>query len=129
MTFFTYILRCSDGTYYVGHTDNLDARMAQHSDGAGCRYTAKRRPLTLLWTADGQTRDAAFGMERQLKGWSRAKKEALMRGEFDALPGLARGRSRSLLMDSSVPTPSSTSGPAPSAHPEPDVGLEPEEFA
>jgi predicted GIY-YIG superfamily endonuclease len=92
MSFFTYILECSDGTYYVGHTDNLDHRMAQHGDGIGCKYTSQRRPLKLLWSVDFPSREAAFMAERQLKGWSRAKKEALMRGDFDALAVLARGR-------------------------------------
>ena len=92
MPFWCYILRCADGTYYVGHTDNLDARMAQHGDGRGCAYTAKRLPLELIWTADFQDRDGAFFLERQLKGWSRAKKEALMRGEFELLPELSRNR-------------------------------------
>jgi predicted GIY-YIG superfamily endonuclease len=91
MPFWTYILRCSDGTYYVGHTDNLDARMAAHSVGTASGYTAKRRPLELIWSADFQDRDGAFFLERQLKGWSRAKKEALMRGDWDILPVLARG--------------------------------------
>ena len=90
MPFYTYILRCSDGTYYTGHTDNLDARMAQHGDGAGSAYTSKRRPLELLWATDCQTREQAFELEKQVQGWSRAKKEASMRGDFSALPGLSR---------------------------------------
>ncbi|RJF90738.1 GIY-YIG nuclease family protein [Sphingomonas cavernae] len=92
MPFYTYILRCSDGSYYTGHTDDLDVRMAQHSNGVGAAYTAKRRPLTLVWATDCQTCTNAFELERQIKGWSRAKKEALMRGDFEALPDLARGR-------------------------------------
>jgi len=93
MPFYTYILRCADGSYYTGHTEDLGVRMHQHTDGAGSGYTAKRRPLALLWATDCQTRANAFELERQIKGWSRAKKEALMRGDFDALPDLARGRS------------------------------------
>ena len=95
MPFYVYILRCSDGSYYTGHTDNLDVRMSQHSDGVASRYTSKRRPLELLWATDCQTREEAFELERQLHGWSRAKKEALMRGDFDALPALAKGRANS----------------------------------
>jgi predicted GIY-YIG superfamily endonuclease len=94
MPFWTYILECADGAYYVGHTDDLDARMAQHELGAGSAYTARRRPLTLRWTQDQQTRDEAFCLERQLKGWSRAKKEALMRGDWEAQPHLSRARAR-----------------------------------
>jgi predicted GIY-YIG superfamily endonuclease len=92
MPFYVYILRCSDGTYYTGHTDDLDMRMAQHGDGRGCAYTAKRRPLQLLWATDCQTRTQAFDLEKQLQGWSRAKKEALMCGDFEALPGLSRSK-------------------------------------
>jgi len=92
MPFYVYILECSDGTYYTGHTGNLDHRMAQHSDGTGSRYTSKRRPLKLLWATDRQTREEAWELERRLHGWSRAKKEALMRGDLEALPGLALNR-------------------------------------
>ena len=92
MPFYTYILRCVDGSYYTGHTDNPDQRMAQHARGEGSKYTAKRRPLELIWIADFQTRNEAFELERRLHGWSRAKKEALMRDEFDALPGLSLNR-------------------------------------
>src|SRR6476469_9675870 len=92
MPFYVYILECCDGTYYTGHTDNLDQRMAQHGRGEGAKYTARRLPLKLVWTADFQTRTEAFELERRLHGWSRAKKEALMRGDFEALPGLSRNR-------------------------------------
>ena len=93
MPFYVYILHCSDGTYYTGHTDNLDQRMAQHSDGMGARYTSKRRLLKLLWATHCQTREQAWELEKQVQGWSRAKKEALMRGDFAALPGLSRSKS------------------------------------
>ena len=92
MPFYVYIIECSDGTYYTGHTDNLDQRMAQHGDGVAARYTAKRRPLKLLWATDCQTREQAFELEKQVQGWSRAKKQALMRGDFGALPGLSLNR-------------------------------------
>jgi len=89
MPFYVYILRCRDGSYYTGHTDHLDARMVQHSDGIGSAYTSKRRPLELLWATDCQTREQAFELEKQVQGWSRARKEALMRGDFAALPAPA----------------------------------------
>ena len=92
MPFYVYILECADGTYYTGHTDNLDQRMAQHSEGTGSSYTSKRRPLKLLWATDCQTREQAYELEKQLQGWSRAKKQALMRGDFAALPGLSANR-------------------------------------
>jgi predicted GIY-YIG superfamily endonuclease len=63
--------------------------MTQHGRGEGSKYTAKRRSLELIWIADFQTRAEAFELERRLHGWSRAKKEALMRGDFEALPGLS----------------------------------------
>ena len=91
--FWTYILECVDGSYYVGHTDDLDARMSQQVVGTASGYTARRLPVRLLWTQDHQTRDDAFRLEHQLKGWSRAKKEAMMRGDWDALPDLSRARS------------------------------------
>ena len=92
MPFYVYILRCADDTYYTGHTDNLDARMAQHGAGEGCAYTSKRRPLDLIWAADFQTRNEAFELEKRIQGWSRAKKEALMSGNFAALPALSRSK-------------------------------------
>jgi len=83
--FFVYILRCSDGSCYVGHTDNLEARLAQHHDGHGSAYTSARRPVELAWHQDFETRSTALEMERKLKGWNRAKKEALIEGRFDDL--------------------------------------------
>ena len=92
MAFWTYILRCSDGSYYVGHTDDIDYRMAQHERGAVGGYTAKRRPVTYLWSEQFPTRDEAFTAERKLKGWTRAKKEALMAGDWEKVSQLARNR-------------------------------------
>ncbi len=92
MDFHTYILCCSDGSYYVGHTDNLERRVAEHNAGTMGGYTATRRPVSLLWSQRFQTRDDAFAAERQLKGWSRAKKEAMMAGDWELLSQLARGR-------------------------------------
>ena len=92
MDFYAYMLRCSDGHYYVGHTENLDARIAQHQAGAIPGYTEKRRPVVLVWSDRFAERDQAFAAERQIKGWSRAKKEALIRGDWEALQSLARKR-------------------------------------
>jgi len=88
--FYAYLLRCSDGHYYAGHTDDLDARIAQHQAGAIPGYTQKRRPVTLVWSDRFPERDQAFAAERQIKGWSRAKKEALIRGDWEALSALAK---------------------------------------
>ena len=89
--FWVYILRCSDNSYYTGHTDNLDHRIAQHNAGdiAGC-YTASRLPVTLAFSQPCATRAEALSAERQIKGWSRAKKRTLIDGTFDLLPELAR---------------------------------------
>ena len=87
---FTYMLRCSDGTYYVGSTHNLELRMWQHENGDdGASYTRHRRPVILVWSAEFEHIGAAFAVEKQVQGWSRAKREALIRGDFDALPELA----------------------------------------
>ena len=96
MPFYAYLLRCSDGSYYVGHTDDLDARVRQHNSGVIAGHTATRLPVELLWSQDFSDRDQAFAAERQLKGWSRAKKEALIAGDFELLRALSR---RSVLRD------------------------------
>ena len=90
--FHTYLLRCADASCYAGHTDDLDQRIAQHQSGAVGGYTAKRRPVTLVWSETFQTRDDAFAVERKIKGWSRAKKEALIAGDWDRVRLLARNR-------------------------------------
>lgn len=91
LTFWLYILRCSDGSLYVGHTDNLDRRMEDHGAGRGGEYTANRRPVTLVWFDEFPTRDECLARERQLKGWSRAKKEALIAADWERVHELARG--------------------------------------
>src|SRR5688572_21675636 len=90
MSFYTYILRCSDGSYYVGHTDDLDMRVAQHERGEFPGYTHKRRPVTLVWSESFPSRDEAFAAERRIKGWSRAKKEALIAGDWQRIRELAK---------------------------------------
>jgi len=92
MAFYAYLLRCADGSYYTGHTDDLEIRLAQHQSGALGRYTAARLPVTLVWCDTFMERDQAFQVERQLKGWSRAKKEALISGDWDLIRLLARNR-------------------------------------
>ena len=90
MPFSVYILRCADGSYYTGMTENLERRLAQHQAGTfEDGYTASRRPVELLWSEAFATHDDAFRRERQIKGWSRAKKEALMRGDWEALVKLS----------------------------------------
>ena len=90
MTFWVYILRCSDGKFYTGHTDNLEHRLAHHQHGGHCDFTSRRRPVELAWQQDMQTRDDAFRAEFKIKNWSRAKKEALIAGDWDMLSFFAK---------------------------------------
>jgi putative endonuclease len=89
---FTYILRCRDGSYYVGSTWDLERRLAQHSAGEGAEYTKRRLPVTLVFAAEFPRVDEAYALEKRVQGWSRAKREALNEGRFDALPNLAKKR-------------------------------------
>ena len=87
--FFTYILRCADGSYYTGSTDELENRIAEHQNGEGCEWTRKRLPVEFVWRQEFPTRDEARAAELQIKKWSRAKKEALIAGNFELLHILA----------------------------------------
>ena len=89
-----YILRCSDGSYYTGYTNNLPLRLAQHQAGEGCAYTQSRLPVELVYSQEFPSGHQAFLRERQVKGWSRAKKEALIRGDFEALVELSKSGPR-----------------------------------
>ena len=100
-----YILLCADGSYYTGSTNTLPLRLAQHQAGEGCTYTRSRLPVELVYTQEFPSKHEAFLRERQVKGWSRAKKEALICGDFDELIRLARS--------SSAPSPDGTSHPEP----------------
>ena len=91
MAFHAYLVRCNDGSNYADHTDELEQRIAQHQTGALGGYTAKRLPVVLVWSESFQTRDDAFAIERKLKGWSRAKKEALIAGDWELISQLAQG--------------------------------------
>jgi putative endonuclease len=104
-----YILRCADGSYYTGHTDNLEKRIGEHTTGAivSC-YTFRRRPIALVFTQEFTTREEALSSEQQIKGWGRKKKEAMMRGDWAEVSRLAR---------------SSNTFP-PAVRPEPVEGLE-----
>ena len=102
ITVYVYILRCADGSYYVGkyQGDRLEWRVADHNNGVyPDAFTAKRRPVTLVWSTWFGRYDEAVSFERRLKGWSRAKKEALMRGDEAALKALSkRGVKPSLIL-------------------------------
>ena len=88
--FFVYMLRCSDGSFYVGHTDDLDKRVSEHQTGLIGGYTSEHLPVKLVHSEAYSSRDEAFSRERQLKGWSRAKKRALIQGDLVTLKELAR---------------------------------------
>jgi predicted GIY-YIG superfamily endonuclease len=91
MPFWVYLLHCADRTFYAGHTDDLDARLWQHENAyyPSC-YTATRLPVKLVWCEEMPTRYEALEAERRIKGWSRAKKLALIRGDWTMIQALAR---------------------------------------
>ena len=86
---FTYILRCTDDTLYVGYTEDLASREQTHNDGKGAAYTAKRRPVRIVYAEEHGSIESAMARERQLKRWSREKKEALIRNDHMALDWLS----------------------------------------
>ena len=90
MSFWVYMLRCRDGSYYAGHTDDLQARLWQHQEGLGADWTKRRRPVELVWCEEMPTRDDAFAAERMIKKWSRAKKEALITGDWETVSYFAK---------------------------------------
>jgi predicted GIY-YIG superfamily endonuclease len=94
MPFWTYMLHCADRTFYVGHTDDLDRRIAQHVSGETGGYTATRLPVKLVWCDEFPSRYEALQAERQLKGWGRGKKLALIRGDWRRISQLARNTER-----------------------------------
>ena len=101
---YVYILRCTDGSYYFGSTRvSLEHRVAEHNLGKFGGYTKSRRPVTLAWSEHFPNITDAITAERQLKGWSRAKKEALISGDIDTLKRLSRNKTER-------PHPSSGSG-------------------
>ena len=93
MSFWAYMLHCRGGVFYTGHTDRLEYRIAQHQRGEGKGFTSRYLPVTLVWCQDFPTRLEALEAERRIKGWSRAKKLALIRGDWSAISMLAKGKS------------------------------------
>jgi putative endonuclease len=88
-----YIVRCSDGSYYTGLTrQNIEARIWEHNEGVYDGYTRKRRPVVLVFTETYDRLTEAIDRERQIKGWTRAKKEALIALDYEGLPELAKNR-------------------------------------
>ena len=91
--FFVYILQCQDGSYYTVHTDNLENRLYQHQNKIipNC-YTSTRLPIKLMHSEALKTREEALIAEKQIKGWSRRKKEALFRQDWNSLSKYASRR-------------------------------------
>jgi predicted GIY-YIG superfamily endonuclease len=85
-----YILRCADGSYYTGHTHDLEKRSNEHATGEGSEWTRCRLPVELVFSQEMPDEVSAFQAERQIKNWSRAKKEALIAENWDLLKWLAK---------------------------------------
>ena len=107
MPSWAYMLRCADGSFYTGCTTDLDTRLGQHQRGEIPGYTASRRPVELVWAEEFQHIDDAIAAERRIKGWSRAKKMALVTGDWERISRLA-SRARRLEDPPSNPPPSSS---------------------
>ena len=93
MPFWVYILKCNDSSFYTGHTEDLEIRIAQHKAGDVAGYTHDKRPLQLVYSQDFLSRYEALAVEQQIKGWSRAKKQALIDGDWQKLSQLAKSYS------------------------------------
>lgn len=92
MSFWVYILRCADNSYYTGHTDHLENRIGEHQNGLCGGYTSNRLPVELVFSQECASRIEALAAEQQIKGWSRKKKEAMMRGDWTEVSLLAKGK-------------------------------------
>jgi putative endonuclease len=94
MNGYMYILQCADGSYYTGSTIDLDKRLLQHQMGEGANHTKGRLPVKLVYYETFARIDEAYYREKQVQGWSRKKKEALMRGDIEELVHLAVSKKR-----------------------------------
>jgi len=90
MAFWVYMLRCSDDRFYTGHTDDLERRIAEHQHGGFCDFTSRRRPVILVWSETFPTRIEAQETDLRIKPWSRAKKQALIDGDWKRLSHFSR---------------------------------------
>ena len=91
-TAYTYILQCANGKYYVGSTTDIEKRLQEHQAGLGGKFTSTHLPVKLVYVEDFASIELAFARERQLHGWSRAKKEALINGDLSSLPALSHSK-------------------------------------
>jgi predicted GIY-YIG superfamily endonuclease len=92
---YVYILECNDGSYYTGSTWNLEKRLWEHQNGLGANHTADRRPVKLVYCDECERVEDAFAREKQIQGWSRRKKEALIKGDTNSLQRFAECQNRS----------------------------------
>jgi LAO/AO transport system kinase len=125
--FFVYVLRCADGSYYTGHTDELERRVAQHQTGEIAGYTQERRPVALVWSQETATRDEALAAEMRIKGWSRAKKEALIQGDWARIGELAKSHTGLRRAQPGASTSSARTESGAARHVSPSVRAEPVE--
>ncbi len=105
---YMYILECSDGSYYTGRTWDLERRLWEHQNGLGAKHTVKHLPIKLVYCEECERIEDAYAREKQIQGWSRKKKQALMAGDTNQIHLLAECRneshSRNLGFDSAQPT-------------------------
>ena len=90
----TYILLCGNGEYYVGSTSDIGRRLQEHQSGRGADFTKGHLPVKLVYTEEYHTIEEAYKREKQLHGWSRAKKEALIRGDIETLKQLSKSKKK-----------------------------------
>jgi putative endonuclease len=110
MAFWTYMLLCADGQYYTGHTDDLERRFGEHQSGAIDGFTSSKRPVELVWSEYFQTRYEAIEAELKIKKWSKAKKAALVRGDWGAVSYFAKPPKERGLKPTGVSTSLDTNG-------------------
>ena len=131
---YTYILECSDGSYYTGSTIDLLKRFMEHQAGKGANHTKKRLPVKLIYFEEYPTVQEAFYREKQIQGWSRKKKEALIKSEYNKLKALAECRNETHYknkggFDSAQPPSNSAQPPSNSAQPPSDSAQPPSNSA
>ena len=105
------MLECSDGSYYVGSTRDLERRFVEHASGNGAMYTRTRLPVILVFAQEYSRVDEAYAREKQIQGWSRAKREALIKGSADRLPQLSGSLYRRGDFDTRPPAATQSTGP------------------
>jgi putative endonuclease len=111
LNYSVYIVRCKDGKYYTGVTNNLERRLNEHNEGLNPNcYTCDRRPVELMYCEHFHDVKQAIAWEKQLKGWSRKKKEALFTRDFEEISKLARSKTTASIDDPSSSHPSTSSG-------------------